>query len=302
MNCTKLFFNDYLVIGDGVLSIGRDAFAECPQIQTIISVSPTPPEMDDFDTFDATIYKHAILKVPLECKTRYWNAKYWEQFSYIEETDMTTYQGLGIVDLNIAQQKYSTFYDSKFAYQLSSGLSASVVTGMNKNKLTYKTIAKGGSKNDVIPKGVAVVLTGDTNEQTTCSLTPTESEETYTGTNLLRGSDAATTTTGDGSCWFYKLSYGASDTEWSGVFGWYWGASNGSAFKIEGHKAWLAVPKSAGAPTRAFSMDGEVMDILEVETSVEKEDEMYYDLSGRPVRKPLSKGMYIHQGRKVFIK
>ena len=215
---------------------------------------------------------------------------------------MTAYQGLGIGDVDIVQQRFSTFYDSHSAYQPSSGLSASVVTGMKNGKLTYKTIATGGKKNAVIPKGVAVVLTGETDELSSYTLTPTESDATYTGTNLLRGSDAATTTAGDGSCWFYKLSYGASDTEWSGVFGWYWGASNGGAFKIEGHKAWLAVPKSAGAPTRAFGMDGEVMDMVEVDTSVEKEDETYYDLSGRPVRKPLSKGVYIHQGRKVFIK
>ena len=202
----------------------------------------------------------------------------------------------------LAGAKYATFYDSQTAYILPTGLSASVVIGVSNGKLTYETIAEGGKSNRVLPKGVAVMLTSAKDQPSSYTLTPTESDATYTGTNLLRGSDVATTTTGDGSCWFYKLSYGASDTEWSGVFGWYWGASNGGAFKIEGHKAWLAVPKSAGSPTRAFGMDGEMMDRVEVETSVEKEDGMYYDLSGRPVRKPLSKGVYIYQGRKVFIK
>jgi len=202
----------------------------------------------------------------------------------------------------LASAKYATFYDSQSAYILPTGLSASVVTGVNNGKLTYETIAEGGKSNRVIPKGVAVMLTSAKDQPSSYTLTPTESDVTYTGMNLLKGSDVATTTAGEGSCWFYKLSYGASDTAQSGVFGWYWGASNGGAFKIEAHKAWLAVPKSAGAPTRAFSMDGEAADIVEVETQEGKETEGYYDLQGRPVRKPVSKGVYIYQGRKIFIK
>ena len=114
------------------------------------------------------------------------------------------------------------------------------------------------------------------------------------------GSDVATSTYGD-NCRHYKLSYGPSNTGQSGVFGWYWGAANGGSFQIEGHKAWLAVPKSAGASTRSFGMDGESIDIVEINTSRDEED-VYYDLQGHRVLRPTSRGIYIHQGKKFIIK
>jgi len=202
----------------------------------------------------------------------------------------------------LATAKYATFYDSQSAYTLPKGLTASVLTGVNNKQLTYKVIAEGGKSNNVVPKGVAVMLTSTKNDATSYTMTPTESEATYTGANLLKGSDVATTTTGS-NCWHYKLSYGASDTDMSQTFGWYWGAANGGAFQIESHKAWLAVPKNAGAAARAFSVEGEATDIVEVEKDETQEGtDVYYDMQGRPVEKPVSKGVYIYQGRKIIIK
>ena len=116
--------------------------------------------------------------------------------------------------------------------------------------------------------------------------------------NLLRGSDAATTTTGDG--YHYKLSYGQSGSNLSNVFGWYWGAQNGAPFQIEGHKAWLVVPKSSSS-TRGFTLDGEATGIENV-NSDERDDAVYYDLQGRRVTKPTVKGVYIKNGKKVMVK
>ena len=59
-------------------------------------------------------------------------------------------------------------------------------------------------------------------------------------------------TIGDGL--HYKLAYGNAGSNLGDVFGWYWGAQNGGAFQIEGHKAWLVVPKQNG--TRAYAIDG----------------------------------------------
>ena len=147
------------------------------------------------------------------------------------------------------------------------------------------------------------MLTSAKNDATSYTLTPTESDATYTGTNWLHGSDEATMTTASGSNRYYKLSYGHSDTNKSEVFGWYWGATNGDAFQIEGHKAWLAVPATAGAPTRSFSMEGDATDIVEIEaTEVTNKDDGYYDLQGRRVPKPATKGIYIHKGKKIIIK
>ena len=192
---------------------------------------------------------------------------------------------------------YATFYNSNVAYDLPSGLTAQVVSGVSDNKLTYKTIAYGSS-GEAIPAGTAVILVSDSKTSDTYTLTSSESTKTYSGINLLRGSDEATTTTGDG--YHYKLSYGRLDSSLSNVFGWYWGAQNGGAFQIEGHKAWLTIPKASYAQTRGYSIEGEAID--NISPDIDHSDAIYHDLQGRRISKPMAKGMYIKNGKKVIVK
>ena len=191
---------------------------------------------------------------------------------------------------------FSTFFNSESAYVLPNGLSAQVVTGVSNGKLTYKTIADG-SESGVVPKGTAVMLVSDTHQAGTFTLTSSESTATYTGTNLLCGSDEATTTTGDGL--HYKLSYGPSNTGWRDVFGWYWGAQNGAPFQIEGHKAWLVVPRGNGTRAEGFSVDGEALGIEIFDDSTISPSDDCYDLQGRRVSLPTTKGIYIRNGKKI---
>ncbi len=204
----------------------------------------------------------------------------------------------------LATSKYSTFYDSETAYILPSGLTASVVTGVKDGKLTYKVIAEGGKSNNILPKGIAVMLTSVKGQPSSYTLTPTESSTSYNGENLLKGSDIDTETFADGgSYWFYKLSYGASGSDYRDVFGWYWGAANGGAFQIEGHKAWLAIPKTTKVGTRAFSVDGDATDIYSIDNEqLTNDNSAIYDLQGREVDMPQSNGIYIVNGKKVYVK
>lgn len=188
---------------------------------------------------------------------------------------------------------YATFYDSGWAFTLPTGLQAQVVNGVSDGKLSYETLKDG-----VIPKDVAVMLTAEKKQAADYSLTRTESDAVYPGTNLLHGSDEATTTTGDG--YHYKLTYGKSGSNLSDVFGWYWGAQNGGAFQIEGHKAWLVVPKSAGA--RSFSVEGEANSINDLQIDDLRFVSPVYDLQGRRVDQPTKKGIYIKNGKKVIKK
>ena len=194
---------------------------------------------------------------------------------------------------------YATFYSSVSAYTLPNGLLAQVVTGATNNKLTYKTIADG-SASGVIPKGTAVMLVSDKKQAGTFTLTSSESTATYNSTNLLRGSDEATTTTGDGL--HYKLSNGPSNTGWSDVFGWYWGAQNGAPFQIEGHKAWLVVPSTNRSRAAGFTIDGDATELEVIEQEVSTMNH-YYDLQGRRVNhQPTRKGVYIKNGKKMIVK
>ena len=203
------------------------------------------------------------------------------------------------MNIFISNAGYATFYDSRYAYVLPNGLSAQVVTNASNGKLTYRTIADGNASG-IIPKGTAVMLTSDGQTSSTYTLTASQSTNTYNGTNLLHGSDNATTTTGNG--YHYKLSYGKTGTSWDNVFGWYWGAQNGAPFQIEGNKAWLVVPLSA--VTRAdigYSIDGDATGIIDMEAG-DKASDIYYDILGRRISTPTNKGLYIKNGKKVIIK
>ena len=150
----------------------------------------------------------------------------------------------------------------------------------------------------MVPSGTAVLLTNNKAQSSSFTLTPTESTAEYNGTNLLHGSDEATTTTGDG--YHYKLSYGPkTDSKLKDVFGWYWGANNGGAFQIEGHKAWLVLPKSNG--TRAYTVDGEPADISEFAVDEPNTSNVVYDLQGRRIGySQMRKGLYIQNGKKII--
>lgn len=187
---------------------------------------------------------------------------------------------------------YATFYDSQSAYTLPSGLTAKVVESVSGGKLSCRTL-----NGNVVPKGVPVMLEGNDKKAATYTLTTTQGTTTYSGTNLLQGSDETTTTTGSGL--HYKLTYGpSSNDELRNVFGWYWGAQNGAPFRIEGHKAWLVLPLSVG--TRAYSADGSTLAIRDVEN--DEADTPIYDLQGRRVQQPARKGIFVSNGKKIVNK
>ena len=196
-------------------------------------------------------------------------------------------------DVNVSAEGYATFYDSQDNYKLPSGLSAYVVTEAGS---TLKSQAINGN---IIPKGVPVYLSAREKKAATYTLTATEDDASYNGSNMLHGSDAATTTTAQGDCLYYKLAYGPSGTPLQNLFGWFWGAANGAAFRIDAHRAWLAVPKTRA--TRGYLIgDNETGIGFAVEDSEDIEVQLY-DMQGRPVSNP-KKGLYIRNNKKVFIK
>lgn len=198
--------------------------------------------------------------------------------------------------VQLSSAGYATFYSSESAYTLPNGLSAQVVTSVANNKLTYKTIADGSAAG-IVPKGTAVMLANNSKSSRMITLTPSTSTATYSGTNLLRGSDESTFTTGDG--YHYKLTYGPStDSRLKDVFGWYWGSSDGGGFLIEGHRAWLVLPTSAA--TRSFSAEGVANGISDMVDDAA--EERSYDMQGRKVSQPVRKGIYIVNGKKKIIK
>ena len=198
--------------------------------------------------------------------------------------------------VTLSDKGYATFYDSKRSYALPEGVKAYIVTAATADVLTYTEL------NSNITAGTAVMLKSDNNKGGDITLKSVSYPSAYyIPVNLLKGSDEATTTTADEDSWFYKLSYGKSGTELAKTFGWFYGAADGAAFQIEGHRAWLAVPKvSQSAPAFGYILDGEVTGISQIENG-EMRIENVYDLQGRKVANP-TKGLYIVNGKKVIIK
>ena len=206
-------------------------------------------------------------------------------------------ESVGGFDVALAPTGYGTFYCEDYEATLPSGVVAYIVTDATP---TYEVIADGDGETKTIPAGTAVLLySASKPSNVTLSLDLTGSTtDDRTFTNLLDGSDVETQTDTDAAK-YYKLTYGNDNT----TFGWYWGAANGAAFTSPAHKAWLALPASAGA--RAFfNLPGEenTTGIATIENKQQKADNVWYDLNGRRINAPKTKGIYVKDGRKLVIK
>ncbi len=199
--------------------------------------------------------------------------------------------------VTLSKQGYATFYDSKRSYFLPEGVKAYIVTEATQDALTYREM------NGVVTSGVAVMLESADKKGGDITLKSTTfSSAVYIGNNLLKGSDEATTTTAKEDSWFYKLTYGAKNSQLAGTFGWFWGAADGAAFQIEGHRAWLAIPKGGqSAPALGYNLSAAMTGISTTLMNNERVNSEIYNLNGQRIAAP-AKGLYIVNGKKVVIK
>ncbi|MDD7258111.1 MAG: leucine-rich repeat domain-containing protein [Prevotellaceae bacterium] len=68
-------------------------------------------------------------------------------------------------------------------------------------------------------------------------------------------------------------------------------------------RGWL--PKQAIGSIAFFTWedyDGETISGIEIPATIHKNNAVWYDLNGRKIAKPISKGIYIHKGKKIMIK
>jgi hypothetical protein len=217
-----------------------------------------------------------------------------------EVTLTTSGQSTQTVSVTVSDAGYATFYDSKNSYRLPKELKAFIYMDQNSDGSLSKVYLKGDGDYDEIPANLAVVLEANTKGKATYTLTCI-GNNTVSITNLLHGSDVATTTTADGNCAFYKLCYGEPGTALEKWFGWFPADKNGGAFRSEAHRAWLAIPKSN---TRSsFGVDGEVLGISLISDSSQDDEGIVYTLDGRQLEgKPTQKGVYIRNRKIVVIK
>lgn len=223
----------------------------------------------------------------------------------------------GTGPITFAKAGYSTYFDSSNKIQLLKGMKAYIVTGegtTGTGSLAYKLIADGDSETpgeNIIPANTAVLLqVVNTVADQHLALPDVDINSSYTGgdNNWLHGSDTETDIPADPNSLFYKLSYSSDCDE----FGWYWGAENGVAFQNPAHKAYLALPASAGS--RSFSLPdyGETTGIADANSKFAAHDSRianslqrdgWYTIDGQKFSgMPTAKGVYIHNNKKIIIK
>ena len=98
---------------------------------------------------------------------------------------------------------------------------------------------------------------------------------------------------------YYKLAYN-NYTDKTGL-GFYWGAENGGAFNVKAGTAYLAVPETAAAGAKGFTLNGEATGIEGINANVENVKAIY-NLNGQRVATMAKPGLYIVNGKKVVRK
>lgn len=245
--------------------------------------------------FTEDVFNNATLYVPEGTVDVYRNADGWKLFKNIS-VDTKVYP-VEELEVTVTDAGYATFYYSDADYALPQGLKAMVVSDIDaEGRLVYTTIAD--AETGAIPAGTAVILATEDGKGGVFKLQIAGSYS-YSGNNLLMGTDVSTTTYGPGRCYFYKLSLGPTNTELSGVPGWYWASADGGAFTIDAHKAWLAIPRNMSKAARGYSLSGNPTSVTV--TNAANAGVQIYDLNGRIVPALDGNGIGIIDSRKVII-
>lgn len=186
--------------------------------------------------------------------------------------------------------EYTSFASSEnLNFKDVDGLKAYIVSGYKKSKGNLTIVLL---KADYVPAGTGLILKGTAN--TTYTVGKMEMEAGYH--NFLKGVTAPTTistTEGDNTNYVFVKDNGR-----------YAFAKVASTRSLPAGKAYLRLPTSvsatAGAKAIGFVIEGETTGVNEVAPATPAADEDYYTLSGIKTRKP-TRGIYIHQGRKVVV-
>ena len=208
------------------------------------------------------------------------------------QTAIQLYQKVTQMDLAAATGGYGTFY-TDCAYAMPAGVTGYAVTAAQ--EAGTLTTATAYAAEQEVPAQTPLLVKGTAGTYYPAVLNKAVTP-TYEGSNLLEGTRAAdgkTAQSAKSNVYYYKLTVGEDSKP-----GFYWGASNGSAFELtKGTTAYLTVDTGAGA--EGFRLDlGTTTGIGNVQTARPAD---IFDLSGRRVQRA-AKGFYIVDGQKVLVK
>ncbi len=218
-------------------------------------------------------------------------------FEKVTDTPMQSYT------VTIGSTGYATLYYGSSPLVIPEGVTAYTLHTKEVNGYTDVELGNTLYPGDKIAAGTGVILTGAQGEH----LFPFDlsNVEKNDDDNILMGSDVATRFDESGYEYFVL---GKKD----GVVGFYhMTGTNGGKFVNNGaHKAFFRLPEgesilndntSSAAMRGGFSLDEMIATAIEHHEQEVKKDNIFYNLAGQRVLNP-TKGIYIVNGKKVFIK
>lgn len=184
----------------------------------------------------------------------------------------------------VDDETWATLY-LPFSVTTPTGLTAYTGTQKDENTIELTAVANG-----VIPAETGVVLKGTTDSYT---LTLTNDEAAPVEDNVISGTCLPVSVTEAELESYYVLS------TLEGVIGLYWPMTGTT--ELAANKAFIEKPEAAGAAGYRFVFGDNTTVGIDGVTLGQPDNTLYYDLSGRRIAQP-AKGIYIHNGKKVFIK
>lgn len=159
-------------------------------------------------------------------------------------------------DTKIGSGGYATFCYEDYCWYVPDNVTAYAYTTTATKKSDapcYLTVSKSYSTNDIIPAGTAVVLKGTAGAQPTFTNPDMNVGGTKPTSNVLLGngsdSEATAASYGGGNYVYYYLMQERQGGQW----GFFWGAPNGAAVALGGHKAYLRL-STLGSAAKGFIM------------------------------------------------
>ena len=276
-----------VVIPNSVTSIGDYAFSDCSNLASVTVESEMPPTIYN-ETFYNVNNSTCTLYVPYGAKDAYASTNGWSEFTNIVELEKP------ITEVTVTIDQYGcATYCSPFALDFSNveGLKAYSAIGFNSSTqvVTLATVM-------TTPAGAGIFVKGEPGEY----IVPVIEQCNDHTLNLLVGTLAQTTvdsTSGEMSNYMFTFDDNSNapmfcQFEDNTTF-----AAGKAYLKIP--TAWL--PLIAQKSLNIHFEESEMTEIKEVKTESEETNCIYYDLNGRKVVTP-KKGLYIINGKKVFIK
>ena len=184
----------------------------------------------------------------------------------------------------VGNETWATLY-LPFSVTTPEGVTA--YTGTQKDE---NTVGLTDVKDGIIPARTGVVLKGT---ETACQLALTNDAVAPIENNVFTGTCLPISVTPETLENYYVLS------TLNGVIGLYWPMTGTT--ELAANKAFIEKSEAAGATGYRFVFGDNTTVGIDGTTLGQPDNTPYYDLSGRRVAQP-AKGIYIHNGKKVFIK